>query len=124
MIADDPLAAVEGLEVEQIWIWGSYLRLVFELAPPGGQDTYVDVTEFEFCDSRGAGHRVDVGTDPVAAGPVLALLRQRVTAVGGEGDVLRLVFSNGAELTCPPHPQYEAWTASIPGAVISAHPAT
>jgi hypothetical protein len=123
-LSRDPLAAFVGLEVEQIWIWGSYVRLVFDLGPPGEQDTYVDLTEFEFSDSHGMVHRVDVGTDPAAAGPALAVLRQPVTAVGGEGDVLRLVFSNGAELTCPPHPQYEAWTASIPGrGPVSALPA-
>ena len=63
-------AALDGLEVEQVWVWWS-LRLVFDLGPPGSPGSYIDVTEFEFTDPSGAAHSIHVERDPVAAGVVL-----------------------------------------------------
>ena len=103
-----------GLEVDQVWVWWS-LRLVFDLGPPGGQDTYVDVTDFDFTDRDGNTNHVAVETDPLGAGCVLGVLHQSVTEAVEERWVLRLTFANGARLVCPPHPKYEAWAASIPG---------
>ena len=97
-----------------MWVWWS-LRLVFDLAPRGEQDVYVDVTEFEFTDPAGRTHRVDVAADVMEAGHVLSVLHERVTEASDDDWVLRLAFANGARLVCPPHPDYEAWAASIPG---------
>lgn len=108
------LAPLIGLEVQQVWVWWS-LRLVFDLGAPGAQDTYVDVTEFDFTDPEGVTHHVNVEEDPVGAGRVLAILRHRVTEATAVAWELNLAFDNGASLVCSPHPKYEAWAASIPG---------
>jgi hypothetical protein len=108
------LGPIVGLEVDQVWVWWS-LRLVFDIAPAGEQDTYVDVTEFDFTDPDGQTHHVDVSADPSGAGVVLAVLHQRVTHASVDDWELHLAFGNGARLVCPPQPEDEAWTASIPG---------
>ena len=43
----NPLAKLEGLEVERIWVWWS-LRFVFDLGAGDEPDAYVDVTEFDW----------------------------------------------------------------------------
>jgi hypothetical protein len=51
-------AALDGLEVEQVWVWSS-LRLVFDLGPPGQSGVYVDVTEFRFTNADGSEHHLE-----------------------------------------------------------------
>lgn len=111
------LAPLVGLEVEQVWVWWS-LRLVFDLARPGAQGAYVDVTNFDFTDEAGVTHKVKVEEDPVGAGRVLTVLHHRVTDASAVGWELKLAFDNGASLVCAPDPRYEAWAAAVPG-----HPA-
>jgi hypothetical protein len=108
-------SAYDGLDVEQVWVWFS-LRLVFDLGPPGKPGTYVDVTEFEFTAPDGALSRINVESDPVAAGAVLGVLHHRVARATVEDWVLRLDFENGAKLVCPPHERFEAWQAQLPDA--------
>src|SRR5207249_1076073 len=95
------LAPLIGLEVSQVWVWGE-LRLLFESGEPEIPDATVDVTKFQFIDADGAEHQVDVAADPVSAGPVLGILRHRVTAASADDWTLRLTFENGAQLVCPP----------------------
>ena len=87
---------------------------MFDLGAPGEPDTYVDVTEFEFTDPEGSTSHVNVETNPLGAGRVLAVLRHRIIHASASGWQLNLAFDNGAKLRCSPHPQYEAWAASIP----------
>jgi Family of unknown function (DUF6188) len=51
----------------------------------------------------------------LSAGPVLDVLRRRVTEASAVAWQLRLGFDNGARVVCSPHPRYEAWAASLPG---------
>jgi Family of unknown function (DUF6188) len=106
-------SALEGLEVEQIWVWWS-LRLVFDLGPPGEPGIYVDVTDFRFTEADGREHDVRIETDPMAAGRVLGVLHHRVTQAHVQDWELSIAFDTGARLVCPPHPKYEAWQASLP----------
>lgn len=108
-------SAYEGLEVEQVWVSYS-LRLVFDLGPPGKPGTYIDVTEFEFTASDGTSIRINVESDPVAAGAVLGVLHHRVATAAVEDWTLRLEFDSGAKLVCPPHERWEAWQAQLPDA--------
>jgi len=103
----------DGLEVEQVWVWYS-LRLVFDLGPPGEPGTYFDVTEFDFVESGGTVHRINVETDPVAAGVVLAVLHRRVSRAAVTEWTLTLEFDSGARQVCQPDERWEAWTAQHP----------
>jgi hypothetical protein len=102
------------MDVDQVWVWSS-LRLAFDVGPPRGQGTYLDMTEFDFTDPDGRTHHIDVEAEPLGAGRVLVVLHQKVTDAVNDGWELRLAFANGARLVCSPHPKYEAWSASIPG---------
>jgi Family of unknown function (DUF6188) len=104
-------SALNGLEVQQIWIWWS-LRLVFDLGYPG---VVVDLTDFRFTDAAGARFDVRTETDPVSAGPVLSLLHHRVRAARVEDSTLTMEFDNSATIACPPRPHDEAWSAWLPG---------
>ena len=106
-------SALEGLEVEQVWVWWS-LRLVFDLGPPGEPGVYVDVTDFRFTDAAGLGADVRIEDEPMAAGPVLGVLHRRVTQARVRDWELSIAFDTGARLVCPPNPRYEAWQASLP----------
>jgi hypothetical protein len=108
-------SALDGLEVEQVWVWSS-LRLVFDLGPPGNAGSYIDVTEFEFTDPEGVVHRLNIESDPVAAGVVLGVLHRRVTTASMDEWELTVGFDNGARLVCPPHHRWEAWQAQLPDA--------
>lgn len=114
LAAVEKFSALEGLEVEQVWVWYS-LRLVFDLGPPGNPGTYIDVTVFDFTAPDGTMHRIDVEKDPMGAGAVLAVLHRRVTGANVEDWELKLEFDNGARLVCPPHERWEAWQAQLPG---------
>lgn len=111
----DEFSAFDGLEVEQIWVWRS-LRLVFDLGSPGEPGTYIDVTEFEFVEPGGTVHRINVESDPAAAGVVLGVLHCRVSRAAVNEWTLTLEFDSGARLVCPPDERWEAWTAQLPGA--------
>ena len=104
---------LQGLEVEQIWIW-YVLRLVFDLGLPESPGTYVDLTEFRFTDANGELHDLNVERDPAASGVALAVLRHRVVEASVADWELRLVFDTGASLVCPPRDRFEAWQASLP----------
>ncbi len=103
-----------GLEVEQIWVWKSYLRLVFDLGGATTPGAHVDLTDFRFTDPGTAEQEVRVEDDPLTAGPVLALLDCRVATADVRDWELTLIFDTGARIVCPPHPDYEAWTACLP----------
>ncbi|MEV0710349.1 DUF6188 family protein [Nocardia aurea] len=107
--------ALIGLEVEQVWVWSS-LRLVFDLGPPGELGIFVDLTDFRFTDEAGGESDVRIEDDPLSAGPVLGLLRRRVTDVQIQDWELTIGFDNGARAVCRPHPRYEAWAVSLPDA--------
>jgi hypothetical protein len=108
-------AALKGLQVEQVWIWASWLRLVFELGSPDESGVYVDLMDFRFTDTAGKELTIRLlEDDPVTAGPALVLLNQRVTDAQVRDWALTLVFDSGARVVCPPHPDYEAWGACLP----------
>nr|WP_067474064.1 hypothetical protein [Nocardia amamiensis] len=77
-MATGEFPALTGLEIEQIWVWKSYLRLVFDLGAPNQLGVYIDLTDFQFKDAAN-NWEVRVDDDPLTAGPVLGLLNQRVT---------------------------------------------
>lgn len=66
--------ALTGLEIEQIWVWKSCLRLVFDLGAPDQHGVYIDLTDFRFKDTASQEWEVRVEDDPLTAGPVLGLL--------------------------------------------------
>jgi hypothetical protein len=107
-------SALNGLEIDQVWIWWS-LRLVFDLGYPGKPGVLVDLTDFRFTDAVGAHIDVRTETDPVTAGPVLSLLHHRVRAARVEDSALTMEFDNHATIACPPRPHAEAWSAWLPG---------
>ncbi|MFF2555504.1 hypothetical protein ACFVUS_31170 [Nocardia sp. NPDC058058] len=94
----DGFAELSGLEVEQIWVWNGWLRLVFDLAPPGEPDTYMDLNDFQFTDTEGRNWDVRTEDDPRTAGPVLGLLRCRLATAQEKDRVLTLLFDNGARI--------------------------
>ncbi|MFE3001887.1 hypothetical protein ACFXG4_43800 [Nocardia sp. NPDC059246] len=98
MVADG-YAELSGLEVEQVWVWCGWLRLVlFDPGPPGDRDTYVDLNDFQFTDAAGTEWCVRTEDDPRTAGPVLGLLRCRLATAQATDEVLTLVFDNGARI--------------------------
>src|SRR6185312_15681788 len=94
--------ALMGLEIEQICVWKSYLRMVFEVGAPNQPGVYVDLTDFRFTDAANKDWEVRVEDDPLTAGPVLGLLNQRVTAARVCDWELNLAFDIGAHIACPP----------------------
>ncbi|MEU6565288.1 DUF6188 family protein [Nocardia nova] len=106
-------ATLNGLEVEQVWVWKSYLRLVFDMGGGTAPAAYVDLTDFLYTDDTGE-QEVRVEDDPRTAGPVLSLLNHRVTAAEVRNWELALTFDTGARIACPPDPDYEAWAACLP----------
>lgn len=108
-------AALIGLEVEQIWIWSGWLRLVFDLGPPNVSGVYVDLMDFRITDAAGNESEIRLlEKDPVTAAPALALLNRRVTDAQVCDWELTLAFDSGARVVCPPHPDHEAWGAYLP----------
>ncbi|WP_282779161.1 MULTISPECIES: DUF6188 family protein [unclassified Nocardia] len=105
-----------GLEVEQIWVWKSYLRLVFELGARDRSGIFVDLTDFRYIDAAKNTWDVRVEDDPATAGPVLGVLNHRVTAAQIRNWELTLTFDTGAYIACPPQAAYEAWAACLPDA--------
>ncbi|MBF6236293.1 hypothetical protein IU474_04265 [Nocardia otitidiscaviarum] len=108
--------ALTGLEVEQVWVWKSYLRLVFDLGAPGQVCVFVDLTDFQYVDAASRAWDVRVEDDPLTAGPVLGLLDHRVAAARVRNWELTLTFDNGANIACPPQASYEAWAVCLPDA--------
>lgn len=104
------LSGLNGHEVQQISV-AYELRVLFD----SGERVYVDVTNFRFIDATGGQWEVRVEDDPVTAGPVLGLRRDRVTGAHVDDWELTLLFDSGARIICPPDPDYEAWAVSIPG---------
>lgn len=107
------LTALIGLEVEQIWVWKSYLRLVFDLGAPNQRGAYVDVTDFQYTDAANKAWEVRIEDDPETAGPVLGVLNHRVTNAHVRDWELILTFDTGARIACPPQAPYEAWAACL-----------
>lgn len=114
VVAMSEFTALTGLEIEQIWVWKSYLRLVFDLGAPGRSGVYVDLTDFRFKDAADETWEVRVEDDPLTAGPVLGLLNHRVTTAQVQNWKLILTFDTGAHIVCPPQAPYEAWAACLP----------
>ncbi|MET9030993.1 DUF6188 family protein [Nocardia sp. NPDC004168] len=108
-------SALTGLEIEQIWVWNSYLRLVFDLEAPDQPGVHVDLTDFWFKDAANKKWEVRVEDDPLTAGPVLGLLNHRVTTAQVRNWELTLAFDTGAHIVCPPQAPHEAWAACLPG---------
>jgi hypothetical protein len=102
-----------GLEIEQIWVWKSYLRLVFEVGAPNQPGVYVDLTDFRFTDTANKNWEVRVEDDPLTAGPVLGLLNHRVTTARVCDWELNITVDNSARIACPPQAAYEAWAACL-----------
>ncbi|MGV9665150.1 hypothetical protein [Nocardia niigatensis] len=98
MVADW-YAGLSGLEVEQVWVWSGWVRIVlFDQAPHTEGDPYVDLNDFQFTDAEGKEWDVRTADDPRTAGPVLGLLRCRVATAQTKDEVLTLVFDNGARI--------------------------
>jgi Family of unknown function (DUF6188) len=114
--ATDPLKALVGLEIDQVWVWWE-LRLVFEPVHGSTRDTYLDTHIFEFTDPDGLTHHVNVASNPVGVGKVLSVLHERVADVSEDNGTLCLSFTNGARLMCPPDPDGESWVVSLPDAL-------
>ncbi|MFI9538134.1 DUF6188 family protein [Nocardia fusca] len=108
------LTALTGLEIEQIWVWKSFLRLVFGLGAPDQPGVYLDLTDFQFEDATNKKWEVRVEDDPLTAGPVLGLLNHRVTTAQVRDWELALTFDTGAHILCPRQARYEAWAACLP----------
>ncbi|MEU2033868.1 DUF6188 family protein [Nocardia amamiensis] len=106
--------ALTGLEIEQIWVWKSYLRLVFDLGASNQLGVYVDLTDFRFKDAADNTWEVRVENDPLTAGPVLGLLNRRVTTAHVRNWELTLTFDTGAHIVCPPQASSEAWAVCLP----------
>lgn len=106
--------ALTGLEIEQIWVWKSRLRLVFDVGAPNESGVFVDLTDFQFTDAANKEWKVRVEDDPLTAGPVLGLLNHRVTIAQVRDWELTLTFDTGARVICPPQARYEAWAAWVP----------
>ena len=106
--------ALIGLQVEQIWIWSCWLRLVFDLGPPDASGVYIDLMDFRITDAGNESAIRLLEEDPVVAAPALVLLNRRVTDAQVRDWELTLAFDSGARVVCPPHPDYEAWGACLP----------
>ncbi|MEV6324976.1 DUF6188 family protein [Nocardia sp. NPDC051787] len=106
--------ALTGLEIEQIWVWKSCLRLVFDLGAPDQPGVYLDLTDFQFTDAANKKREVRVEDDPLTAGPALGLLNHRLTTAKVRDWELTLTFDTGAHILCPPQERYEAWAAYLP----------
>jgi hypothetical protein len=103
------------LQVEQVWIWKCWLRLVFDLGPPGESGVYIDLMDFRITDTGGNESKIRLlEEDPVTAAPALVLLNRRVTDAQVRDWELTLAFDSGARVACPPHPDHEAWGACLP----------
>ncbi|MBF6351069.1 hypothetical protein IU448_18905 [Nocardia flavorosea] len=106
-------SALSGREIEQIWVWKSFIRLVFELGTAGAPGVHIDLTDCRLHDAAGGTQDIRVEDDPLTAGPVLGLLNHRVTAARVRDWELVLGFDTGASIVCPPQGPYEAWTACL-----------
>lgn len=78
-MATGEFTALTGLEIEQIWVWKSFLHLVFDLGALAQPDVHLDLTDFQFDYATNNKWEVRVEDDPLTAGPVLGLLNHRVT---------------------------------------------
>lgn len=108
--------------VEQIWVWADSIRLVIDLGQDAEPSTYVDVhseSELTHGSNRAT---LDARAKPDEAGAVLHLLNERITSAIALDGVLQLSFAGGAELTSPPHEQYESWTVVLGGRVFQCMP--
>lgn len=108
----DEFSVPSGLEVEQIWVRSSTLRLVFAFGAGGWDDIYLDLTDFRFTDAANA---IRVEDDPLSAGPVPGVLHRRVRTAQVRDRELAIAFDTVAHLTCLPQAAYEAWATCLPG---------
>ncbi|WP_216914347.1 DUF6188 family protein [Nocardia noduli] len=113
-MATGEFTALTGLEIEQIWIWKSYVRLVFDLAASDRPGVHIDLTDFRFTDAANENWEVRVDSDPLTAAPILGLLNHRITIARVHDWELTLDFDTGAHIVCPPQAPYEAWSACLP----------
>ncbi len=99
IVVADWYAGLPGLEVEQVWVWSGWVRIVlFDPVPRAGGDPYVDLNDFQFTDAEGKEWDVRTADDPRTAGPVLGLLRCRLATAQTKDEILTLVFDNGARI--------------------------
>ena len=96
---------------EQIWVWWSLRRSTWarETSPTPTSTLPSSTGPMPMARARSTWNKT------LAAGRVLGVLRDRVKQATVHSWELRLAFENGAALLARPHPQYEAWAASIPG---------
>lgn len=111
-----------GRTVEQIWVWGDSIRLVFDLGQDAELSAYVDIHSDSELTAGARRATLDVRANPDEAGAVLRLLHDRVVGAAAVDGVLRLSFAGGAELTAPPDESYESWTIAADGRVFQCMP--
>jgi Family of unknown function (DUF6188) len=98
-----------GQTVEELRYPANGLRIVFDSGDLVCPALYADLEQaFSFVDTSGNRHHADPA-EPASLAPVLSIAGETVAAVSTDDAVLYLGFSDGANIRCEPHPDYEAW---------------